>query len=31
MPLLLIGKVIDKFKNAKYFNKLDFIWRYNNV
>ena len=31
MPLPLIGEVIDKLKEAKYFNKLDFIWGYNNV
>jgi len=31
MLLLLIGEVIDKLKKAKYFNKLDLIWRYNNV
>jgi len=31
MPLPLIGEVIDKLKEAKYFNKLDFIWDYNNV
>ena len=31
MPLPLIGEVIDKLKEAKYFNKLDLIWRYNNV
>jgi len=31
MLLFLIGEVIDKLKDAKYFNKLDFIWRYNNV
>jgi len=31
MPLLLIEEVIDKLKNTKYFNKLDLIWRYNNV
>jgi len=31
MPLPLIGEVIDKFKEAKYFNKLDLIWGYNNV
>jgi len=31
MPLPLIREVIDKLKEAKYFNKLDFIWRYNNV
>ena len=30
-PLLLIGEVIDKLKEAKYFNKLDLIWGYNNV
>jgi len=30
-PLLLIGKVIDKLKKARYFNKLDLIWEYNNV
>ena len=29
MPL--IGEVIDKLKEAKYFNKLDLIWGYNNV
>ena len=29
-PLQLIGEVIDKLKEAKYFNKLDLIWRYNN-
>ena len=29
--LLLIEEVIDKLKKAKYFNKLDLIWRYNNV
>jgi len=23
--------VIDKLKEAKYFNKLDLIWRYNNI
>jgi len=26
-PLSLIGEVIDKLKEAKYFNKLDLIWR----
>ena len=26
MPLPLIGEVIDKLKEAKYFNKLDLIW-----
>ena len=31
IPLLLIGEVIDKLKEAKYFNKLDLIWRYNNL
>ena len=31
MPLLLIGEVINKLKEAKYFNKLDLIWEYNNV
>ena len=30
-PLPLIGEVINKLKEAKYFNKLDLIWRYNNV
>ena len=25
MPLLLIRKIIDKLKDAKYFNKLDLI------
>ena len=30
-PLPLIGEVIDKLKKAKYFNKLDLIWGYNNV
>ena len=29
--LLLIGEIIDKLKKAKYFNKLDLIWRYNNI
>ena len=29
--LPLIRKVIDKLKEAKYFNKLDLIWGYNNV
>ena len=29
--LLLIGEVIDKLKDAKYFNKLDLICRYKNV
>jgi len=31
MPLSLIGEVIDKLKEAKYFNKLDLGWGYNNV
>ena len=31
MLLPLIGEVIDKLKEAKYFNKLDLIWGYNNV
>ena len=31
IPLPLIGEVIDKLKKARYFNKLDLIWRYNNV
>jgi len=31
MPLPLIREVIDKLKEAKYFNKLDPIWGYNNV
>jgi len=30
-PLPLIGEVINKLKKAKYFNKLDLIWEYNNV
>jgi len=29
--LPLIGKVIDKLKEVKFFNKLDLIWRYNNI
>jgi len=29
MPLPLIGEVISKFKEMKYFNKLDLIWGYN--
>ena len=31
MPLLLIGEVINKLKDVKYFNKLNLIWKYNNV
>jgi len=27
----LIEEVIDKLKEAKYFNKLDLIWGYNNI
>jgi len=30
-PLPLITEVINKLKEAKYFNKLDLIWGYNNV
>ena len=30
-PLSLIGEVIDKLKEARYFNKLNLIWRYNNI
>ena len=30
-PLLLIREVINKLKEAKYFNKLDLIWGYNNI
>ena len=30
-PLLLIGEVINKLKEAKFFNKLDLIQGYNNV
>jgi len=30
-PLPLIGEVVDKLKEAKYFNKLDLIWGYNNI
>jgi len=31
MPLPLIEEVINKLNEAKYFNKFDFIWGYNNV
>ena len=31
MPLFLIGEVIDKLKEVKYFNKLNLIWDYNNI
>jgi len=30
-PLSLIREVINKLKEAKYFNKLDLIWEYNNI
>ena len=30
-PLPLIGEVINKLKEAKYFNKLDLIWGYDNI
>jgi len=30
-PLLLIREVINKLKEARYFNKLDLIWKYNNI
>ena len=30
-PLPLIGEVINKLKKVQYFNKLDLIWRCNNV
>jgi hypothetical protein len=30
-PLLLISEVLNQLKDAKYFNKLDIIWGYNNV
>jgi len=30
-PLPLIGEVIGELKKAKYFNKLDLIWGYNNI
>ena len=29
--LPLIGEVINKLKETKYFNKLDLIWGYNNI
>jgi len=31
MLLLLIEKVINKFKDTRYFNILDLIWGYNNI
>ena len=31
ISLFLIGEVIDKLKEAKYFNKLNLIWGYNNI
>jgi len=31
MSLPLIGEVIDKLKEARYLNKLDLIWGYNNI
>ena len=31
MPLPLIGEIINKLKEVKYFNKLDLIWEYNNI
>ena len=30
-PLPLIGEAFNKLKEAKYFNKLDLIWEYNNI
>ena len=30
-PLPLISEVLDQLREAKYFNKLDIIWGYNNV
>jgi len=30
-PLPLIREVINKLKEARYFNKLDLIWGYNNI
>ena len=30
-PLPLIREVIGKLKEARYFNKLDLIWEYNNI
>jgi len=31
MLLPLIGEMIDKLKEARYFNKLNLIWEYNNI
>jgi len=31
MPLPLVKEVINKLKDAKYFNKLDLTWKYNNI
>ena len=31
MPLFLIGEVIDKLEETRYFNKLNLIQRYNNI
>ena len=31
IPLPLIEEAINKLKEAKYFNKLDLIWKYNNI
>ena len=30
-PLPLISELVDQLKGAKYFNKLDIRWGYNNV
>jgi len=30
-PLPLIGEVINKLKEVRYFNKLDLIWGYKNI
>jgi len=31
MSLSLTGEIIDKLKEARYFNKLDLIWNYDNI
>jgi len=31
IPLSLIGEVIDRLKDTKYFKKLNLIWGYNNI